>query len=86
MAIRGYLVLPEPGSAAPTAVRVAALPGCEVVRARSHDLLLLVTETDAEHGDAPLREQVEAIPGVAALILTFGEVHPDPAAPPQSVG
>ncbi len=74
MAIRGYLVLTEPG-AAPTAVdRVTALPGCEVVRAERHDLFLLVTQTDGHDDDAPLRARVEATAGVSTVILTFGEI------------
>ena len=50
MGIRGYLVLTEPGAAAATALRIAALPGCEALPAERHDVLLLVTETEDAAG------------------------------------
>jgi nitrate reductase NapAB chaperone NapD len=74
MSIRGYLVLTEPGAAPAAAERIAALPGCEVVRSERHDLLLLVTETEESEDDAPVRARVEATPGVSTMILTFGEL------------
>ena len=77
MAIRGYVVLTEQGAAAGLAARLAALPGCDVVRASGHDLLLLVT--DAPEGGASLPERVERMPGVVALMLTFGALEPPPA-------
>lgn len=79
MAVCGYLVMSVPGAAAEVADRVAALPGCEVVRARAHDVLLLVTDApDAE--SVALRRRIEAMDGVAALVLTFGEIQRTAAA------
>jgi hypothetical protein len=79
MGIRGYLVLTEPGAAAATALRIAALPGCEALPAERHDVLLLVTETEDAADDGALRERVEAIGGVNALVLTFAETVPEAA-------
>ena len=74
MSICGYLVLAEPGAAPALAGRLAELPGCDVVAARAHDVLLLVTDSEGAHDDAAVRERVERMEGVAALVLTFGDV------------
>ena len=81
MAICGYLVLSEPGAAPVLAGRLAALPGCDVMTARAHDVLLLVTESAGPDDDATLRERLEKMAGVAALFLTFGDVDPVPPTP-----
>ena len=77
MAICSYVVLTEPGAAAETADRIATLRGCEVVPARAHDVLLLVTETEGPAQDEALRARLEATAGVIALLLTFGATDPD---------
>ena len=77
MAICGYLVLAEPGTAPVLAGHIGALPGCDVVCAQDHDLLLLVTDSTGPADDASLRERLEAMAGVAALVLTFGDVESD---------
>jgi len=82
MSICGYLVLAKPGAAPALAGRLAALPGCDVVPARAHDVLLLVTDSEGAHDDAALRERVERLEGVAALVLTFGDV--DSVSAPRS--
>ena len=81
MPICGYVVLSEPGAAPALSARLASLPGCEVVRAENRDLLLLVTEASDRREDTALRERVEATDGVAALILTFGDVDPNDEGP-----
>ena len=83
MPICGYVVLSEPGAASSLSARLASLPGCEVVRAENRDLLLLVTESSDRSEDTLLRERVEAMDGVSALILTFGDVDPNEAEPPR---
>ena len=79
MAVCGYVVLTMPGAAPAVAERVGALAGCDVVRAPGHDLLLLVTETDGAAEDERLRARLEGTAGVAALLLTFGELDPEAA-------
>lgn len=81
MTILSYLVLCEPGAAPGLNGRLAALPGCDVVSAQDHDLLLLVTESAGPEQDATLRERLQAMEGVSALVLTFGNVDPDQAMP-----
>ena len=83
MAIHSYLVLTASGAAPAVARAIAALSGCDVVPARDADLLLLVTESSSADEDATLRERLETTPGVAALLLTFGDLDPD--APSASV-
>jgi nitrate reductase NapAB chaperone NapD len=76
MPICSYLVVPEVGEVEAVRARLAALPGCDVVRAANRELLLLVTETPDAAGETALREQVERLDGVSALVLTFGEIAP----------
>jgi nitrate reductase NapAB chaperone NapD len=77
MAVCSYLVIPEPGRAGPVAGRLAAIPGCEVTAAENRDVLLLVTESDGPEEEKALREELESVPGVMALVLTFGEIDPE---------
>lgn len=72
----GYLVITEENAADGVAARLSALAGCEVVRARNRDLLLLVTETDGPEADEALRSRLREVPGIHALLLTFGEITP----------
>lgn len=76
MPICSYLVIPELGARDRLAERLAALPGCDVVPARNRDLLLLVTDTADPREDRVLRERIEALADVRALVLSFGEVDP----------
>ena len=77
MPICSYLVLPEAGCRSGVAATLSALPGCEVEPAENKDLLLLVTDTSTPEEDRRLMAQVEAIPGVQAMVLCFGEVDPE---------
>jgi nitrate reductase NapAB chaperone NapD len=74
MAICSYLVIPQPGASAALCERLIALPGCEVVPAVNHDLLVLVTDTPGRDEENSLRERIERLDGIQALVLTFGEV------------
>lgn len=80
MAICSYLVIPAEGAAEALANRLAALPGCDVARARDREVLVLVTDTAGPAEEGALRERLMDMPGVRALVLTFGDVDPD--APP----
>lgn len=84
MAICSYLVIPEEGAARGLARRLAALPGCDVARAENRDLLVLVTETRGPSEQVALRERIEGLDGVRALVLTFGDIDPDAAGDPPA--
>lgn len=73
-----YVVIPADGAAEALTERLAALPGCEIARARNRDVLLLVTETSGPEEDRVLRDVLERTDGVRALVLTFGELAPQP--------
>lgn len=75
MGIRSYVVLSAPGQRDAVGRRIAALPGCEVIPAERHELLLLVAEGSQALNDRELRERVEALEGVHAVALTFAEVE-----------
>jgi nitrate reductase NapAB chaperone NapD len=76
VAICSYLVIPEEGAAPALAAQLAAVPGCEVVRAENREVLILVTDTPGPEDEASLRVVLEGLPGIRALILTFGELEP----------
>ena len=87
MPICSYLVIPEEGASALVAERLAALPGCDVVEAENRDVLILVTDTPGFDEESALRRKVEALDGMQALLLTFGEIDPDaPIGDPIKVG
>lgn len=77
MPVCSYLVVPEPGASGSVAQRLSALPGCDVARAENRDLLLLVTDTPGPEEDAELRETLETMKGIQALVLSFGEIDPE---------
>lgn len=83
MAICSYLVFPSEGQTEALQRRLSAEPGCRVFPAENRDLLLLVTETDHAGAEAELRRRLESMPGMDALVLTFGDLDPvrgtDPA-------
>lgn len=74
MAICSYLVIPRPGEMEALCERLTALPGCDAVPAMNHDLLVLVTDTPDRAQENQLRERIEGMDGIQALVLTFGEV------------
>jgi nitrate reductase NapAB chaperone NapD len=75
MPICSYLVVPEPGATDAVRARLALLPGCDVLQAENRDLLVLVTDTADREEEEALRGRVEALDGIGALLLTFGEVE-----------
>ena len=76
MVICSYVLIAAPGTSAALMRRIAALPGCDVARARNHDVLLVVTEAEDAAREAALRDEITAMPGVRTLALSFGEVVP----------
>lgn len=74
MPVCSYVVLPRPGGEDDLAEELSKIDGCEVVRARNAHVLLLVTTTDSFDADVRLRRQVEALPDIEALLMTFGEI------------
>jgi nitrate reductase NapAB chaperone NapD len=77
MPVCSYVVLPRPEDQDDLAEELSKIEGCEIVAARNARVLLLVTTTDSFDADVRLRRQVEALPGIEALLLTFGEIDPE---------
>ena len=77
MPICSYLALPIAGQADSLSARLGALPGCEVVRATNRDVMVVLTETRDQAEEEALRSRLEAVEGLSALVLTFGEIRPD---------
>ncbi|NIP58536.1 MAG: hypothetical protein GWO00_11250, partial [Gemmatimonadetes bacterium] len=74
MPICSYLVIPEKGAAREVESRLGEIPGCDVIRARNRDVLILVTDTPGLEEESELRGEVEGLDGIQALLLTFGEI------------
>jgi nitrate reductase NapAB chaperone NapD len=77
MPICSYLAVPLAGEAERLSTRLGALPGCEVIRATNRDVMVLITETSGGEEEATLRSEIETTEGLAALVLTFGEIDAD---------
>jgi hypothetical protein len=77
MPVCGYVLVPEARGRAVLMNRLSCLAGCEVVPAQNSDVLLLVTTTPGPTEDRELRQRIESLPGLDALLLTFGEIDPD---------
>lgn len=79
MPVCGYVVLPRPGAREEAALELRRIDGCQVFPASNRDVLLLVTDTDSPRRDEELRHRLDRVPGIEALLLTFGEIDPDTA-------
>jgi nitrate reductase NapAB chaperone NapD len=77
MPICSYVVIPERGAADSVEDALLAIPGCDVARAQNRDVLLLVTDTPSLDEEATLRAAIEAMRGIQALLLAFGEIDPE---------
>lgn len=74
MGICSYLAIPRPGALSALQERLTALDGCDVVPSVNRDLLVVVTDSPDTEGERDLRERIEALDGIEALVLTFAEV------------
>lgn len=77
MPVCSYVVVPAVGAREELAERLSTLPGCDVARAENRDVILLVTDTPGPEEDAELRNTLEGMEGIQALVLAFGEIDPD---------
>lgn len=73
-----YVIVPRAGEKEVLAATLSAMADCEVIPAVNEDVLLLVTTAPDFATDAALRDRVESLPAVHAMLLTFGEVHSEP--------
>lgn len=76
MPIKSYLTHPEPGKREELAARLASLPGCEVFPSTTHDVLILVTDTDGDQQERELEETLARIEEIRCLVLVSG-AEPD---------
>lgn len=74
MSVRSYLLFPIAGRSERLKARVGRIPGCELVPTPNPRVLAVVAEAPDIHGDEALRDAIEALDDVAALVLTFGEL------------
>lgn len=72
MPIKSYLAYPGPGKRDELAAQMQELPDCEVVSSTTHDVPILVTDTDTEDAEAALEAQLPEVAGIACLALVSG--------------
>lgn len=85
MPICSYLILPVEGAVETLTDHLAALPGCEVLRAENRDLLILVTDTSGPEEDDALHDLLAQRESIQALLLTFGELDPQAPGDPRAI-
>ncbi len=76
MAICSYLVLPDRDQEA-LAERLRSIPGCDAFAAENRSVVLLVTETESKAAEDDLRRELETVPGIQSLVMTFGQIDSD---------
>jgi len=74
MAVCSYLVFPAVGEREAVHAKLTEMPGCDVVPSTNRDVLLLITDTPGRQEDDRLRRSLEVMPGIEALLFTFGEL------------
>jgi nitrate reductase NapAB chaperone NapD len=84
MAVCSYLVIPAEGATDAVMARLAALPGCETARAENREVILLVTDTEGAEQEKALRQQLESVEDILAMVFTFGDI--DQEAPLVQLG
>jgi len=80
MPIFSYLAMPIEGAKEALAEELKALSFCEVLPADNVDLLVLVTDAPDEKAQQDLLEQLQKIPSLQSLSMTFGcsdELQPE---------
>jgi nitrate reductase NapAB chaperone NapD len=84
MAVCSYLVIPAEGTTDTVMARLSALSGCEAARAENREVILLVTDTEGPEQETALRQQLDSVDDVLAMIFTFGDI--DQEAPLVQLG
>ena len=81
MAVCSYLVFPAVGEREAVHAELSSMPGCDVVPSTNRDVLMLITDTPGRREDDQLRKTLELMPGIEALLFTFGELPGAKGAP-----
>ena len=81
MAVCSYLVFSAVGEREAVHAELASMPGCDVVPSTNRDVLMLITDTPGKREDDQLRRTLELMPGIEALLFTFGELPGTKGAP-----
>jgi nitrate reductase NapAB chaperone NapD len=74
--IKSYLAYPEPGRREELAARLGAIEGCEVSPSTTHDVLIVVTDTETDQQEKELEDRLGQEEGLLCLALVSG-AEPD---------
>lgn len=72
MPIKSYLTYPEPGRLREVAEALGQIPGCEVFPSTTHEVLILVTDTEGDDDERRTEDAVQAVEGIQCLALVSG--------------
>ena len=72
MPVKSYLAYPLPGQQSQLEETLSKIPECDCIPSTSHDVLVLVTDTDNKHAEADLEARLKAIQSLQCLVLVSG--------------
>lgn len=76
MPIKSYLAHPVKGKKEALIKALTLLGQCEIIPAKNHDVLALVTDTPNEQDEEILKEKIEALHSLKLLALVSGSDAP----------
>jgi nitrate reductase NapAB chaperone NapD len=77
MPICSYLVQAAPHHAKAVVNLLDATPGCAAAASEDGRAIVLVTDTPTLEAESSLHHLLKRIPGIEAMILTFGYTEPE---------
>lgn len=72
MPIKSYLAHPHPNQKDELEKALNQLENCEIIPSQSHDIIIIVTDTESEENDKALEEQIYAIKSLRLLTIVAG--------------
>ncbi len=72
MPIKSYILHFEKQNKKQLLIDLESISNCEIIRAKNHDVIVLVTDTDNEESDKELYNQLIEVQGVKHLSLVSG--------------
>lgn len=72
MPIKSYLAYPHPNQKETLEKALNKLENCEIIPSKSHDIIIIVTDTLSESDDEELEKKIYAIKSLRLLTIVAG--------------
>lgn len=72
MPIFSYLAIPKQGAKDDLCLELSSLDYCQVVPAENREVVILVTDTPDKSTEKKLQKQIQAVPSLQSISLSFG--------------